>query len=253
MSFKLLLGVALALTAPSLPGCNLVKATGLQTDYSFDAIEYASPTFGDPSSPAVMPAIACSATDDPCSAQGAMLGATNVVFSCETTAGACIGTAEIRVSETINLAMQMESSFPSQAVQFGIDAVEVKRLTYWINMNQLDVPTPDIDFYAAPFAAHDETDPAATLLTTLASIPADSNVCGDPAYPAGDTKAGSSPVCVAPLSSAGKAALAGYVKDYKNRFQIIAHTTIVAHEGERLPAGSISFDARPTVALKILN
>ncbi|MEO6951448.1 MAG: hypothetical protein ABI321_06525 [Polyangia bacterium] len=241
----------LGLAALGLTGCNLVAATGLQTDYSLDAIAYASPTFGDPTVMATMPTIACSATDDTCSAQGAALGASNVTVSCDTQLGACIATAEIRVSETIDVAKQ--TSFPSQAIQFGVDAVEVKRLTYWINKNQLNLPTPVIDFYVAPTAAHDETDPAATLLTSIATIAAGSNVCGDPAYVAGDPNASGSPVCSAPLPSPGKSALSAFVKDYKTPFQIIAHTRIVAHPGDLVPSGSISFDARPTVGLKILD
>ena len=251
MSVKSLIGLAFAWSG--LSGCNLVAATGLQTDYSFDAIAYASPMFGAPAAPATMPTIACSATDDTCSAEGAALGASNVAVSCDVALGACVATAEIRVSETINLAAQMETAFPSQAIQFGIDSVEVKRVTYWINRNDLDLPTPVIEFYVAPTAAHDETDPAATLLSSVAPVPAGSNVCGDPAYAAGDTKAPGSPVCSAPLTSGGKSALAGFVKDYKTRFKLIAHTTIVAHPGDPLPSGSISFDARPTVGLKILD
>ena len=84
-------------------------------------------------------------------------------------------------------------------------------------------------------------------------MPARSNACGDPAYAPGDSKASGAPVCSAPLAAAGQSALAGFVKDYKTPFQIIAHAVIVAKPGDPIPSGAITFSARPTVGLKILD
>jgi hypothetical protein len=246
--------------ALALCSCSLIKSTGLQTDYSFDAIEYASPTFGATSDAGAdsntVPSIPCDPTNDVCAAMtgyGATSAATSISASCDPTLLVCVATAQIRVSDTIDLTKQVESGFPAEAIQYGVQVVEVKRVTYWINYNQLTVATPPIDFYVAPTAARDETDPAAVLLTSIAAIPASSNACGDTAYPMGDTKATGVPVCSAPLPEAGKDALAAFVKDYKTPFQIIAHTVITAQPGEALPSGSITFAARPTVGLKILD
>jgi hypothetical protein len=246
-------GVLLA-TGLVSTGCGLVNSAGIQTDYSFDALQYASPQFGDPASSATVPDVACDpAGADVCAAAGAALPLTNLTLSCDATLRKCVASAEVRASEPIDLSKQMETAFPQQAIQFGVEVVEVKRVTYWVDKNMLNVPTPPIEIYVAPSAARDEHDPKATLMATVATLPAKSTVCGDPAYAAGDPKASGVPVCSAPLPEAGKAALASFVKDFKTPFQIIAHTVVVAKPGEPVPSGSISFSARPTVGLKILN
>ncbi len=255
MSYRSSLVLSAALLCVPAAGCGLVNSAGIQTDYSFDALQYASPQFGDPASTATVPDVSCDpAGADVCAAAGAALPLTNVTLSCDATLGKCVASAEVRASEPIDLSKQMETAFPQQAIQFGVEVVEVKRVTYWVDKNALNVATPPIEIYVAPAAARDEHDPKATLLATVASLPAKSNVCGDPAYAAGDPKAQSgTPVCSAPLPEAGKAALAAFVKDFKTPFQVIAHTIVVAKPGEPLPSGSISFSARPTVGLKILN
>jgi len=254
MSFRFMscvLGVATSLLAA---GCNLVGSTGLQTDYSFDALHYASPAFGDPSAMATVPDVPCDPTGmDVCAAAGAALALQNATFSCDATLKKCIAQGEVRASEPIDLSKQQETSFPPQAIQFGVSVVEVKRLTYWIDKNSLTVATPPIEFYVAPAAAQNEKDMKATLIASIGMVPAKSSACTDTPYPAGDTKAAGLPVCSATLPQAGKDALASFVKDYKTPFQIIAHAIVVARPGDPLPSGSISFSARPTVGLKILD
>lgn len=235
-------------------GCNLVAATGLQTDYSFDALKYVSPQFGDTGSSATMPNVDCTPTADICAESAAGVPNNNITLVCDPTLKKCVARAELRVSETVDISKQMETSFPAQAIQFGVQLVEVKRVTYWIEKNTLDVATPFIEIYVAPTAAHDETDPKAALLATVASVPAASYACADPVYTPGDTKAAQGvPVCSAPLTDAGKNALSAFVKDYKTPFQVIAHAVSVAKPGDKVPAGAIGFSARPTVGLKILD
>jgi hypothetical protein len=249
-----LCGAVIGLIALGNAGCGLVSSAGIQTDYSFDALMYASPTFGDSMSTATVPDIACDPSADVCATATATLGLMNASASCDPTLHKCIVKAEIRASEMIDLSKQTETQFPQQAIQFGVDVVEVKRVTYWINKNALTVATPTIEIYVAPAAAKDETDPKASLLATVAMLPAKSNVCGDPAYPAGDNDVkDGTPVCSAPLMDVGKSALGDFVKDFKTPFQIIAHTVVTAKPGDPVPAGSITFSARPTVGLKILN
>ena len=247
-------GVAVSLIAA---GCNLVSSTGLQTDYSFDALHYASPAIGDPNPPApgpTIPDVSCDPTGtDVCTAAGAALALENATFSCDAMIKKCVAKAEVRASEPIDLSKQQETSFPPQAIQFGVSVVEVKRLTYWIDKNSLNLATPPIEFYVAPAAAQNEKDMKATLIASVGSVPAKSSACTDAAYAMGDTKAVGLPVCSATLPQAGKDALASFVKDYKTPFQIIAHAIIVARPGDPVPSGSISFSARPTVGLKILD
>jgi hypothetical protein len=255
MTYRFALTVFGGLCVALSPGCNLVNSAGIQTDYSFDALEYASPQFGDPSSNATVPDVSCDPSGaDVCASAGAMLPLSNLSLSCDSASHKCVASAEVRASEPVDLSKQMETAFPQQAIQFGVDVVEVKRVTYWVDKNALNVPTPPIQIYVAPAAAKDERDAKAVLLATVAALQPKSNVCGDPAYAAGDPKApGGTPVCSAPLPQAGQDALASFVKDYKTPFQIIAHTIVVAKPGQPVPSGSISFSARPTVGLKILN
>lgn len=239
-----------------LASCSLVKGTGIQTDYSFDAIEYASPNFGDPTTTDTVPDLDCDPANDTCAAMtgyGTQGATAAITAACDATFHKCVAQAEIRVSETIDLTKQVDSSFPSAAIQYGVEAVDVKRVTYWIGQNQLNVATPQIDFYVAPMSARTENDAGAVPLASVAKVAAMSTACGDPAYVDGDAKADGAPVCSAPLPQAGKDALAAFVKDYKTPFQIIAHSVLSAQPGEPVPAGSISFAARPTVGLKILD
>jgi len=244
------------LGALALASCSLVKGTGIQTDYSFDAIAYASPNFGDPATTMTVPDVDCDPASDMCAAMvafGTSGGSGSLTASCDATSKKCVAHAEILVSETIDLTKQIDSSFPSAAIQYGVEAVEVKRVTYWISQNQLNVATPEIDFFVAPMSARLQTDPGSVLLASVAQVAAMSTTCGDPVYAAGDPKASGEPVCSAPLEEGGKDALASFVKDYKTPFQLLAHATLTAQPGEPLPGGSISFAARPTVGLKILD
>ena len=239
-----------------MAGCGLIAATGLQTDYSFDALKYVSPEFGDPKSPVTFPDVPCDPPPaaDICSTAVAQIPLNNLTAVCDATLKKCVGRGEIRVSETVDIAKQMESSFPAQAIEFGVQLVEVKRVTNWIEKNTLNHATPSIDIYVAPVAAKDENDPKAALLAKLSSLPMGSFDCADPVYDKGDTKAAQGVrVCSAPMFDAGKNALGDFVKNYKTPFQVIAHAVTVAKPGDPVPAGAIGFSARPTVGLKILD
>jgi hypothetical protein len=235
-----------------LAGCNLVGSSGLQTDYSFDALSYASPEYGP--STGTVPEVPCTVggTDVCTAAATTMFAGQNITMSCDPMLQRCVARAEVRVSQTVDISKQM-NTFPAQAIQFGVEVVEVKRVTYWIDRNTLNVATPGIEIYVAPSAARDETDPKAALLATVAPLPATSNACGDAAYDKGDARANGAPVCSAPLPEPGKAALGEFVKAYETPFQVMAHAVIVAKPGDPIPSGGISFSARPTVGLKIID
>src|SRR5205823_1829182 len=154
----------------------------------------------------------------------------------------CRATAELRLPYPINLSMQ--SNFPQSAVQIGINFVDIATVKYWVAANSLTVATPPIDLYVAPATA--KTEAEGTHLGSVASLAAKSGACKDPADT--DDAAQGLMVCDLPLDQAGKDALANFVKDYKNEFQIIAHATVTAKGGDPLPAGSIDFFIRPIIA-----
>ena len=241
------LGLALAAAA----GCGLVNSNTLSKSYEFDPPQSFMENFGDMANTATVPMIACdpAAASDPCgqALMPSMLGAAKL--SCDATSRMCAAVVDVRLAYPVDLSMQ---SLPSEVVQFGVDKVSIEKIKYWIMNNQVNVEIPPINLYVAASAAKDEGDPSAKLVGTVAKLPPKSQ-CTDSADTDGDKAAPSGvAVCDVKLTDAGETALAAFVKDYKTPFQFIAHTKVVAHAGDPLPTGSLSFFVRPTVQFSIL-
>lgn len=231
-------------------GCGLVNSNTLSYDYGFTPQAFME-TFGDSSNTATVPTVACDPTvsPDPCAAAvpASMLGAAKM--SCDTPSRMCAALVDVRLAYPVDLSMQ---NLPPEVVQVGIDKVSVEKIAYWIMNNQVNVDIPPIDLYVAAAAAKDETDASASLVGTVAKLPAGSqctdaaDTAKEPAAPTGTV------VCDIKLTETGQAALAAYVKDYKTPFQLIAHTKVVAHAGDPLPTGQLQFYVRPWVKLSVL-
>ena len=239
--------LALALAA----GCGLVNSNTLSYDYKFDPPQGFMETFGDESNMSTVPMVACdpAAATDQCSAllTPAMLGAAKL--SCDATSRMCAAVVDVRLAYPVDLSMQ---NLPAPVVQYGVDKVSIEKIAYWIMNNRVNVEIPPIDLYVAAAAAKDESDPSAKLVGTVSKLPPRSQ-CTDSADSAGDTAAPmGTVVCDIKLSDAGQSALATFVKDYKTPFQFIAHTKVVAHAGNPLPTGVLSFYVRPTVQFSVL-
>jgi hypothetical protein len=241
------------LLAPAvIAGCGLVNSNTLSRSYEFDPQGFME-SFG-PASNDTVPAAACdpAAASGPCDALQASLPMSSPAnLSCDATSRMCAAVVDVRLAYPVDLTMQSQG-LPSEVVQYGVDKVSIQKIAYWIMNNQVNVEIPPIDLYVASAAAKDESDPSAKLIGTIAKLPPGSQ-CTDSADPAGDKAAPSSAaVCDIKLTDAGQAALAGFVKDYKTPFQFIAHTKVVAHGGDPLPAGDLAFFVRPTVQFSIL-
>jgi hypothetical protein len=207
--------------------------------------------FGDMSNTATVPSVACdpTAASDQCTGllQQSMLGAARL--SCDATSRMCAAVVDVRLAYPVDLSMQ---NLPAPVVQYGVDKVSIQKIAYWIMNNQLNVEIPPIDLYVAGAAAKDEGDPSAKLVGTISKLPPRSQ-CTDAADTGGDEPAPAGvSVCDVKLSDTGNSALASFVKDYKTPFQFIAHTKVVAHAGDPLPTGSLSFYVRPTVQFSVL-
>src|SRR3954470_20768481 len=87
----------------------------------------------------------------------------------------CRATAELRLSHPLNLSMQ--SSFPPEAIQFGVNFVDIKKVKYWVASNTLTVGTPAIDLYVAPGSAKDES--MGTKIGSLSPLGPKSVTCKD--------------------------------------------------------------------------
>jgi hypothetical protein len=241
------IGPLLALAA----GCGLVNSNTLSYEYAFEPPQSFMENFGDASNMAAVPAMACdpAAATDSCATllPPAMLGA--ATLSCDATSRMCAAVVDVRLAYPVDLSTQ---SLPAPVVQYGVDKVSIEKIAYWIMNNQANVEIPPIDLFVASSAAKDEKDPSAKLVGTVAKLPPKSQ-CTDAADAAGDKAAPAGvSVCDVKLSDAGESALAGFVKDYKTPFQLIAHTRVVAHAGEPLPTGALSFFVRPTVLFSVL-
>jgi hypothetical protein len=237
--------------------CSLIDSNGLHIGYSFDA-QHFTEKVGD-SSAGTLPDVACQAgqSPDPCAAAQSNLPAAyakDTTVTCSAATHKCVATTTVRLPQLIDL-RTAQTPLPSDAVQFGISAVAIDRIAYWVAAggNTLNVATPPFDLYVAPQAAMDEHDANAVKLGSVASLPAGSDACADMVDSKGDPMAGSQRVCDVPLTQAGQAALSDYIKNYKTApFKIIVAATINATGGTPVPAGMLDFFVRPSVTLSIL-
>ncbi len=224
-------------------GCSSVETNGLLVDYAFDPLEF-NGAFADDHMlmGAAVPTVQCSTSSD-CTVPGA----SPTQLSCD--AAACTGTAEVRLPLAVDLS---SATLPTQVVQLGVSAVTVKKIAYWIKSDTVNVALPKIDIYVASSAAKDEHDSTAVLVGSVTPLSARATACSGSSDHAGDTSAGSSPVCDVTLTSAGSSALAQFCKDYQQSFQFIVHTELSAKAGDAIPSGGIDFLLRPTVIFTVL-
>jgi hypothetical protein len=239
------------LTAIFAGGCNLVDSNGLHIGYSFD-VQHFTENVGDDKNPQTVPNVPCQsgATPDACAQAASLLPPTalaNTTVSCQM--NACAATASFTLPQKIDLS-HAQTPLPSEAVQFGINAVAIDRIAYWAS-NKLNVDTPLVEIYVAPDPTTDIAN--AVKLGTIAPMAAMSSTCKDPVDAKGDPNAGSMTVCDMPLTDAGKAKLQSYVQNYdKQPFDILVHATLNANGGAPLPAGALDVYVRPSVTLSIL-
>ncbi len=230
-----------------LAGCDLLNAKTFSYTYAFDPQTFAA-NLGDSTGDA--PTIACTQAPTACAAFSALkLQNATVTPACDAGSGDCTATADVRLSYMVDLATQ--TGFPPDAIRFGISAVTIEKIAYWVSSNSLNVATPHIDLFVAPASAQDETQ-GGVLLGSVASLPAGSASCADPADPTVDANANGAAICDLPLTSAGQSALAGFAKNASTSFQILAHAQFQIVGGEPIPAGAINFTVRPAINIGIL-
>jgi hypothetical protein len=231
-------------------GCGLIDSHRFSGEYSFDPQHFTSPKWADENPSSTVPSVPCNAsTEGLCDFASLFPAGSGLQAACDMSSNLCAAVAEIRLSEMVNLSKQ--TSFPKEAVQFGIDAVAIRRVKYWVTSNTFNFSTPRLEIYVAPQAAQDEHDQRARLLGVIGPLSAGSSSCSDPIDKNGEPLAEGARVCDMPLESAGEAALADFAKHYGTPFQFIAHATITAKAGDPVPSGSVDFFLRPTVGLSI--
>lgn len=247
--------LALLATALSLSGCSLIDSSGIHVEYSFDSQAFVI-DLGDNGSNTV-PSVPCQPMPDSCAQMtGPPVTNAMISFACDPTTH-CQARLELRKALPIDLRNAM-TPVPQEAVQFGISVVDLEKIDYWVvpptnGKQQLNVATPPFELYVAPMSAKDEHDSQATLLGTVGPLAAGSTTCTDPVDTRPTSQVAPAKVCTVPLTGAGKDALGGFVKNFKNApFQIIAHTVVTVAAGSPLPSGTLDFFVQPTVALSII-
>jgi hypothetical protein len=243
--------VVLCAALLSLGACGLIDSHNLSTDYSFDAQHFTSPKWDESQTASTLPSVPCDSSADSSCASAALFPADSGLQStCDPISMACVAVAEIRLSELVELSKQ--TSFPKEAIQFGIEAVAIRRVSYWVASNTFNFPTPKIEIYVAPQAAKDERDDKARLLGVIGPLSAKSSSCSDPVDTRDEALTGGARECDMTLDSAGEAALGDFAKNFGTPFQVMAHAVVIAKGGDPVPSGNIDFYIRPTIGLSIL-
>jgi hypothetical protein len=220
-------------------GCDLVNSNSLSKTYAFDAAEFMKQFSGGGS----FPQQDCTSNS---ACGGQLVSDPSLAVSCDLKASKCGASADVRLSYVVDLSSQ--ASFPPEAIRYGVSAVSLQKIAYWVAGDTLNLPTPAIDLYVAPDAAPDD----ATKLGSVAPLAAKSTTCADAVDNMGDRAAPpGTPVCDLPTTDAGKARLSALAADYKTKFQIIAKTTVTIKSGDPVPSGSIDFFVRPTISIGI--
>jgi hypothetical protein len=107
--------------------------------------------------------------------------------------------------------------------------VHIDKIEYQVTENTLNVATPELGLYVAP--------------STVMAIGPDAVQIGTvPSIPAGQTP----PLMAVDLGADGQAALAKYMGDYKNPFNIIVGSTVPISHGATVPMGRLTAKVKVT-------
>jgi hypothetical protein len=137
----------------------------------------------------------------------------------------CTATVTVTQSQTMNLGMEVQqlSSYT------GFVNIKIKRISYEIPSNTLDVDLPDVLLYLGPQGAMTPNDANVKMFGTLPAIAAMSTAPGDVV-----------------LVSNADAVLAGFTNDIKTPFTFIAATTLKV---TRPPTGKIDLKITGELAI----
>ena len=127
----------------------------------------------------------------------------------------CMAQATVSQSQMMNLGQEVQQL----SGLTGLISISIKRISYQVTANTLDVNVPDVILYLAPAGVMDPSDPSAKKFGTLPAIPAGTMTSGD--------------VILEPNSAQ---VLESFTSNIQSPFMFIAATTLkVSHS----PAGAI--------------
>ena len=163
--------------------------------------------------PAPLPAPDCSANPLTCEQN-------------ENGANVCMAQATVSQSQMMNLGQEVQQL----SGLTGLVSISIKRISYQVTANTLDVNVPDVILYLAPAGVTDPNDPSAKKFGTLPAIAAMTTTAGD--------------VVLEPNSAA---VLESFTSNIQQPFMFIAATTLkVSHA----PTGRIDMTISGQLAAK---
>jgi hypothetical protein len=247
--------VALCLSASVLAlasgtSCSLIN--GQDITYAVDPQELSQDISKDFTAMGTLPTIDCTTSDALCSAMAVPGLPASAQIACEASSAGqkqCVVHYDLSVPVKVDLSKQ--ASFPSAVTSSGvINQVTIDEVRYWAGAGHMvNVATPPIDIYVANQNATAVTDPSASKLGTIASIPA-----GMPPSMAPDCKGpatSASAFCDLQLSDAGKGAFATLAKNYQTPFNIllVGHLTLAG--GVPFPQGKVDLFLQPVLGFHL--
>src|SRR6266496_3987956 len=87
----------------------------------------------------------------------------------------CMAQAKVSQSQTMNLGQDVQQL----SGLTGLVSISIKRISYEVTVNTLDVNVPDVVLYLAPSGVTDPSDPSAKKFGTLQAIPSMTTLSGD--------------------------------------------------------------------------
>lgn len=164
----------------------------------------------------------CTTQPDPCAAAAQQACEEGTcIAQCDASTLTCDLTLFVSLYQTIDL--QMEKPELSTIEDQPLLDVTIDAINFEVSANSMNVETPEMVVYAAP----------ATVMSPDARAQRIGTV---PPVPAGQTRS-LTPIDFDPM---GRAALAGFMSDYKTPFNIIVGSELLVEMGDAIPMGSMT-------------
>jgi hypothetical protein len=129
-------------------------------------------------------------------------------------------TARITVTQSQTMDLGSEVPVLRDVPSFG--SVTISRISYTVNSNTLNIPSPTMEIFLAPAGVTDPNDPSAKKFGTVPSIPAGST---DPGMVA--------------LEADAEATFESFAHDLGVPFNFIVRSTVDVPSGSPIPSGKI--------------
>ena len=148
--------------------------------------------------------------------------------SCDQTTQTCDAQVLPSLYQTINLLVDKPEL--KQINDAPLVGVHIDSIDYVVTENTLDIDTPELQLYVAPATIMAPGDPQASEIGTIAPVPA------------GTTP----PQMTIVIGADGQAAMAKFMGDYMNPFNIIVGTTLELKQGSTIPMGRLTATVKVT-------